>query len=49
VPLALGGHFLFHRTAEGGLLGIVLVLVAIALIVYWPRIAAWVEKRWFGG
>lgn len=47
VPLALGGHYLFHRAAEGGWLAIVLVLAAIALIVYWPRIAAWVERRWF--
>jgi hypothetical protein len=49
VPLALGGHYLFHRAAEGGWAGILLALALIALIIWWPRIAAWIEQRWFRG
>jgi K+ transporter len=46
VPLALGGHYLFHRLAEGGWAGILLALALVALIVFWPRIVAWIEQRW---
>jgi hypothetical protein len=47
VPLALGRHLLFREISKGGWLAIALVIVAILLLVYGPRIAAWVERRWF--
>jgi hypothetical protein len=47
MPLALGRHLLFREISKGGLLAIVLVIVAVLLLLYWPRIAAWIERRWF--
>jgi hypothetical protein len=48
VPLALGRHLLFREISNGGLLAIALVVAIVLLLVYWPRVTAWVERRWFG-
>jgi len=47
VPLALGRHLLFREISKGGWLAIALVIAIVLLLIYWPRIAAWVERRWF--
>ena len=47
VPLALGRHLLFREISRGGWLAIALVVAIVLLLIYWPRIAAWVERRWF--
>jgi hypothetical protein len=47
VLLALGRHLLAREISKGGLLAIVLVIAVVLLMIYWPRIAAWVERRWF--
>ena len=44
---ALGRHLLAREISKGGLLAIVLVIAIALLVLYWPRIAAWVERRWF--
>jgi len=49
VPLALGRHLLFREISKGGWLAIALVIAIVLLMIYWPRIAAWVERRWFKG
>jgi hypothetical protein len=52
VLLALGRHLLFREISEGGWPAIALVAMVVAIVVlmiYWPRIAAWVERRWFRG
>jgi len=49
VPLALGRHLLFREISKGGWLAIALVIAIILLMVYWPRISEWVERRWFRG
>jgi len=46
VPLALGRHLLFREISNGGWLAVVLVIAIVALMIYWPRVAAWVEQRW---
>jgi K+ transporter len=48
VPVALGRHLLFREISKGGWLAIALVVAIVALMIYWPRIAGWVERRWFG-
>jgi hypothetical protein len=45
VPLALGRHLLGRAIEEHGWLAIVLVVVLVLLVIYWPRIASWVERR----
>jgi hypothetical protein len=47
VPLALGRHLLFREISNGGWLAIALVVAVVLLLAYWPRIAAWAERRWF--
>jgi len=49
VLLALGRHLLFREISEGGWLAIGLVVAIVVLMICWPRIAAWVERRWFRG
>lgn len=49
VPLALGRHLVFREISKGGWLAIVLVIAVVLLLIYWPRIAAWIERRWFRG
>jgi len=33
--------------SRGGWLAILLVIAVVLLAIYWPWIAAWVERRWF--
>jgi hypothetical protein len=47
VPVALGRHLLFREISKGGWLTIVLVVAIVLLMLYWSRIAAWAERRWF--
>jgi hypothetical protein len=47
VPQALGRHLLFREISKGGWLALALVIAIILLLIYWSRIAAWVERRWF--
>jgi hypothetical protein len=47
VPFALGRHLFFREISKGGWLAIALVIAAVLLAIYWPRIAAWLERRWF--
>ncbi len=49
MPFAVGRHLLGRTIEEHGWLAITLVVVLILLLIYWPRIAAWVERRWFRG
>jgi hypothetical protein len=49
VPQALCRHLLVREISKGGWLAIVLVIAIVLLLVYWPRIASWVERRWFRG
>jgi K+ transporter len=46
MPLAFGGHFVFSRLSEGGWVAILAAVAMVALVVYWPRIADWIERRW---
>jgi hypothetical protein len=47
VPLAVGRHLLGRAIEEGGWLVVLLVIALLLLLVYWPRIATWIEQRWF--
>lgn len=47
VPLAFGRHLLFREISKGGWLAIALVIAVVLLVIYWPRVAAWAERRWF--
>jgi hypothetical protein len=47
VLLAVGRHLLGRAIEENGWVAIALVVVLLLLVIYWPRIAAWVERRWF--
>jgi hypothetical protein len=47
VLLAVGRHLLGRAIEEHGWLAIALVVALVLLVIYWPRIAAWVERRWF--
>jgi cell division protein FtsW (lipid II flippase) len=47
VLLAVGRHLLSQAIEEFGWVAIVLVIALVLLVIYWPRIAAWVERRWF--
>jgi hypothetical protein len=49
VPLALGRHLLFREISKGGWLAIAFVIAIVALMLYWPRVAEWIERRWFRG
>lgn len=49
--LPLAGKFnAFHQLLEDGwpvIITFVVIIVGILLIVYWPRVAARIEQRWF--
>jgi hypothetical protein len=47
MPLALGRHLLFREISKGGWLAIALVIAIVLLVVYWPRVAGWMERHWF--
>lgn len=43
-PLAFGGHCAFRQLEKGGWIA---VLAAAAIVVIcWPRITTWLERRW---
>jgi K+ transporter len=46
VPLAFGGHFVFSRLFEGGWVAVAAAVVMVVLVLYWPRITDWIERRW---
>jgi hypothetical protein len=46
MPLGFGGHFAFRQLLHGGGLLVVLAAVAMVLLVLcWPRITTWIERR----
>jgi len=49
VLLAFGRHLLFREISMDGWLAVALIVAIVLLVVYWPRIAIWVERRWFRG
>jgi len=46
VPLALGRHLLFREISRGGWIAVLAVVAIVLLLIYWPRVAAWIERRW---
>jgi hypothetical protein len=49
VPLALGQRLLFHQLfRHGGWVGVLAVVLLVLVVVYWGRIAEWIERRWLG-
>jgi hypothetical protein len=46
VPLAFGGHFVFSRFGEGGWIAILAAVAIVFLVIYWPRVTDWIERRW---
>jgi len=46
VPLALGRHLLFREISRGGWVAVLAVIAIVLLLIYWPRVAAWIERRW---
>jgi hypothetical protein len=50
VPPALGQRLLTHQLLRhGGWVALVGVVLVVLLVVYWGRIAEWIERRWFRG
>jgi hypothetical protein len=50
VPQALGQRLLFHQLfRHGGWAVLIALVVVVILVVYWGRVAAWIERRWFRG
>jgi len=48
MPLALGRHLLAREISKSGWLAIALIIAIVLLMLYWPRITVWVERRWLG-
>jgi hypothetical protein len=46
MPFAFGGHFVFRQLERGGGVAIVAAVAIVILVIYWPRFAAWIERRW---
>jgi hypothetical protein len=50
VPLASKVNALSQLLEDGwpAIITFMVIIVVILLVIYWPRFAAWVERRWFG-
>jgi len=46
VLLGFGGGFAIRRLAEGGWVAILAAIAIVLLVISWPRIADWIERRW---
>lgn len=46
MPYAIGGLWATKHLAEGGLVVVLAAFAIVALVIYWPRFADWVERRW---
>ena len=46
MPLAFGGHFAFRQLEKGGWIVVLAAVTMVLLVIYWPRITAWIEDRW---
>jgi hypothetical protein len=52
LPFARGGFNALHQMVEDGwpvIITFVGIVLVILLIIYWPRFAAWIERRWLRG
>jgi uncharacterized membrane protein YhhN len=49
VLFALGRGFALRHLAHGGLIAILAAVAIVALVIYWPRITAWIERHWRSG
>lgn len=47
MPLAFGGHFVFEQLLKGGWIAVIAAVAMVALVLGWPRITAWIERRWY--
>jgi hypothetical protein len=46
VLLGFGGHFVFQQLLRGGWVAVLAGAAMVVLVLNWPRITAWVERRW---
>lgn len=46
MPLALGRHLLFREITSGGWIAVAAAIAIVLLLIFWPRIVAWIERRW---
>jgi hypothetical protein len=46
MPLALGKLIATRHLAEGRLIVVVAAIAIVVLVIYWPRITDWIERRW---
>lgn len=46
MPLTIGGLWATKHLAEGGPIVVLAAIAIVLLVVYWPRITDWVERRW---
>jgi hypothetical protein len=44
--LAFGKLMATRHLAEGGLIVILAAIAIVVLVIYWPRITNWIERRW---
>jgi K+ transporter len=47
MPFAFGGHYAVKQLEQGGWIAIVAAIAMVVLVIYWPRITAWLERRRF--
>lgn len=50
LPFARGGFNALNQLLEDGwpvIITFAVIIVVILSIHYWPRIAVWIEQRWF--
>jgi K+ transporter len=41
-----GGLYAFRQLVQGGWLAILAAVAIVVLVIYWPRVVAWVERQW---
>jgi hypothetical protein len=46
VLLGFGGHYAFRQLERGGWIVVLAVVAMVILVICWPRITAWIERRW---